>query len=71
MRLPGSGNTDLERRLDRERPRPDRDYAQQTGAALNRVWLAAERPANVGLHALALVLAGAIVLIVALIVALS
>jgi hypothetical protein len=59
----------IEQRLERERPRPAPSFVSSARPRIERRWLQAGRPAYWLVSALALLLAGIAVLIVALVVA--
>lgn len=59
------------RRLERERPQPAREFERTARRGLAAQWTAATRPASWRLQVAAVILAGFIVLLAALVVAAS
>jgi hypothetical protein len=61
----------IEQRLARARPTPNRDFAQRTERLLYSRWASMERPAALRAQVLGLAAVGVVLLIVALVIAVS
>lgn len=61
----------LERRLVRARPSPTPEFTRRSGRVLGTRWAARERPAALRVQVLGLIVVGALLLVIALVIAVS